>query len=207
MGGRSFARTRGDLLRRRLRLCGHEQPFARGAARRSAEARSVVRRRGRRTLGSSVSGGDEWPSGRRRLRGEEGRAVEGSVRIAALRERLGSVSWFLRCLNEPIVRRANFEDGCKGRFWEGRYKFQALLDQAAIAACMAYVDLNPIRAGMARDLTESDHTSIKRRLDAVTEDTPDNLLLPLLAGLAPVHTFPITLGDYIVSVRPPHLPM
>jgi len=119
------------------------------------------------------------------------------ARIAALRERLGSVSWFTRFLNEPIARRANFEDGCTGRFWEGRYKCQALPDEAAIAACIAYVDLNPIRAGMARDLTDSDHTSIKRRLDAMTEDTPDNVLLRPLAGLAPVDAFPITLGDYI----------
>ena len=84
--------------------------------------------------------------------------------LSSYRERLASLSWFMRCLNERIARRANREDGRSGRFWEGRFKCRALLDDGALLTCMAYVDLNPVHAGMARSLAHSDFTSIQARL-------------------------------------------
>ncbi len=87
-------------------------------------------------------------------------------RIAQLRQRLCSLSWFMGRLNEFIARAANAEDKVKGRFWESRFKCQALLDDIAILAGMVYVDLNLVRAGLAATPEDSDFTSIQERIRA-----------------------------------------
>jgi hypothetical protein len=47
---------------------------------------------------------------------------------------------------------------------KSRFKSQALLSEEALLSCMAYVDLNPVRANMADTPEASEHTSIKERL-------------------------------------------
>ena len=46
-----------------------------------------------------------------------------------------------------------------------------MLDEKTLAACMAYVDLNPIRAGIAETPEASDHTSVKQRIKAAIIET------------------------------------
>lgn len=124
--------------------------------------------------------------------------------VAEYRSRLTDISWFMRCLNEYLAREANKEDDCKGRFWEGRFKSQALLDEAAILTCMAYVDLNPIRARMAETPEQSEYTSIQERTEQVSQtdakQQPAKLKPFHLKGQNAGETLPYTLHDYLELV-------
>jgi REP element-mobilizing transposase RayT len=94
--------------------------------------------------------------------------------LADKRRRLASVSWFMKCISEPIAKRANREDEVTGHFWEARFKANPLLDETAIAACMAYVDLNPIRAAVAQTPETSEFTSLQDRIvDRQIENGPE----------------------------------
>jgi hypothetical protein len=84
------------------------------------------------------------------------------------RKKLIDISTFMGALNEFLARKSNVEDECKGRFWESRFKSMALLDDAALLNCMAYVDLNPFKASMAVSLEEADFTSIQERIRSFT---------------------------------------
>ena len=123
--------------------------------------------------------------------------------ITEYRKRLIDISWFMRSLSEPIARMANKEDKCTGRFWEGRFKSQALLDEAAVLACMAYVDLNPIRAQMAATPETSDYTSIQRRINSAIKGEQPPELLPFVGNerLNMPNGLMFSVKDYIVLVE------
>jgi len=112
------------------------------------------------------------------------------------RTRLSSVSWFMRCLNQPIAHQANREDKCTGKFWESRFTSQALKSKEALLSCMAYVDLNPVRSGMADTPEASSYTSIQERLrpafdvqQAIDDQTASGDLLDFKAPLKPLLPF------------------
>lgn len=123
--------------------------------------------------------------------------------ISIYRQRLYDVSWFMRLLNEYIARQANREDQCTGRFWEGRFKSQALLDEAALAACMAYVDLNPIRAQIAKTPEKSEYTSIKLRISLAKRGLQPTKLYPFVGAprAQSPDGLPFKLKDYLELVE------
>jgi REP element-mobilizing transposase RayT len=90
-------------------------------------------------------------------------------RVLELRERLSSLSWFMKALKEPISRMANQADGCSGAFWQSRFKSIAILDEEALLATCVYIDLNPLAAGIALTAEESPHTSVRQRVEHVRE--------------------------------------
>lgn len=108
----------------------------------------------------------------------------------------------MRCLNEHIAHKANAEDNCTGRFWEGRFKSQALLSEQALLACMSYVDLNPVRAGLCDTLEDSEYTSIKQRIEQLTS-TSEKLttepvpLAPFIAASRTDNGIPFSFTDYL----------
>jgi REP element-mobilizing transposase RayT len=128
--------------------------------------------------------------------------------VTTYRERLMDLSWFMRMLNESIARQANAEDQVTGRFWEGRFKSQALLDEQAVLTAMAYVDLNPIRARMADTPEASDYTSVAKRIaglkgekgkaDTGPEDSAP--LMPFDATGRMATAIPFAFDDYLELV-------
>jgi len=122
--------------------------------------------------------------------------------IETYRNRLKDLGWFMKCLNEPIARQANKEDGCTGHFWESRYKSQALLTEETLLTCMAYVDLNPLRAKISQTPETSIHTSIKERIqpsfkltDAVKEQIDLDALEKFDVPLKPLLCFDSNIRD------------
>ena len=116
--------------------------------------------------------------------------------VKVWRKKLSDISWFMRCLNQPIARQANLEDQCTGKFWESRFDSKALKTEEALLSSMVYIDLNPIRAGIATRPETSSYTSIKERINpvfmlekAIKDQQHSGDLFNFKAGLKPLLHF------------------
>jgi hypothetical protein len=127
--------------------------------------------------------------------------TENAERVEIYRLRLANLSWLMKSLSENIARKANAEDMLTGKFWEGRFKCQALLNEKAILAAMTYVDLNPVRAGIAASVSGSGYTSVKVRSRIIqTNSEQANQPLRPLIGTRSFNIPAITEADYIELV-------
>ena len=104
-------------------------------------------------------------------------------RLDRARRTLGSMSDFMKHLKQPIARRANLEDDCTGHFFEQRFYSGALLTEEALVAAMAYVDLNPVRAELAKRIEDIRDTSIRDRLLENSAEALEDYLRPVLSGI------------------------
>ncbi len=128
--------------------------------------------------------------------------------LSTWRLNLYNLGWFMRCVKEPLARKSNEEDECKGHFWECRYHSQALLDDRALAACMAYVDLNPVRAGICDRPQLAKYTSftIRSKYEKYEKKPPsfiDQALVPCSRNEAdrPELSLPFDVNDYLHLVE------
>jgi hypothetical protein len=97
--------------------------------------------------------------------------VRNQRKLEEIRRRLSDISWWVRLMCQDVAQKANRETGEKGKFWQDRFHATRLLDDSALLACVAYVDLNPIRAELAATIEDSDFTSAKKRLERLYEET------------------------------------
>ena len=93
------------------------------------------------------------------------------LKLATIRSRLSDIAWWMQLLCQHIATRANLEDQELSKFWQSRYRSVRLLDDEAILACAAYVDLNPIRAGIAPTLQESQFSSVQLRIQSLEQES------------------------------------
>ena len=134
------------------------------------------------------------------------RLLEDPEALARARRTLGSLSYFMKHLKQPIARRANLEDDCTGHFFEQRFYSGALLSEESLLAAMLYVDLNPVRAGKVRELIECRDCSIGERLQEHSQEALDEYLAPVVSGLedrdgdAP-RALNVTLRSYVALGR------
>jgi putative transposase len=82
----------------------------------------------------------------------------------------------MQAVGRSYVRYFNDSQGRTGTMWEGRYKSTLIQTDRYLLACMAYIDLNPVRAGLvaqAADYAWSSHGHyIGRRTDKLVTPHP-----------------------------------
>ena len=82
----------------------------------------------------------------------------------------------MQSVGRSYVRYFNDLRGRTGTLWEGRYKSTVIQTQRYLLACMAYIDLNPVRAGLSPAVADYPWSSynhyIGRKIDKLVTPHP-----------------------------------
>ncbi len=73
----------------------------------------------------------------------------------------GAMSLMMQSVGRSYVRYFNKRHSRSGTLWEGRYKSSLIDSEAYLLTCMAYIDLNPVRAGLAESAEDFSWSSYK----------------------------------------------
>ena len=71
--------------------------------------------------------------------------------LLATPETAEGIPAMMQAVGRRYVRYFNQQQGRTGTLWEGRYKSTLIQAERYLLACMVYIDLNPVRAGLVRD--------------------------------------------------------
>lgn len=86
--------------------------------------------------------------------------MDNHFHLLATPETQDALPKMMQAVGRRYVRYFNDTQGRSGTLWEGRYKSTLIQAERHLLACMAYIDLNPVRAGMvahAKDYPWSSH--------------------------------------------------
>jgi putative transposase len=89
--------------------------------------------------------------------------------LLATPETVEGIPRMMQAVGRRYVQTYNLRQQRTGTLWEGRYRSTLIQTERYLLACMAYIDLNPVRAGLVADPEDypwsSHHHYIGRRVD------------------------------------------
>jgi putative transposase len=98
------------------------------------------------------------------------------LHLLATPETAEGIPQLMQAVGRRYVRNFNLRHGRTGTLWEGRYKSTLIQAERHLLACMVYMDLNPVRAGMVAEPAEyrwsSHHHYIGRQADKLVTPHP-----------------------------------
>lgn len=107
--------------------------------------------------------------------------MDNHVHLLLTPETAEGIPQLMQAVGRSYVRSFNNRHGRSGTLWEGRYRSSLIETERYLLACMVYMDLNPVRAGMVGVPSEHEWSShrhyIGQRVDKLV--TPHALFWSL----------------------------